>query len=103
MEQYGARTYPTARARDFYDVTMIIQKTGLDVTSDEFVELVREMFSAKEVNVELLSDIGEEREYHRVDWDAVVLAARGDIREFDYYFDFVLEYVGRLLEALGKE
>jgi hypothetical protein len=101
MSSYELRRHPTARARDFYDIHTITASTGLDVTSPEFVALVREVFRAKEVPIELLGQMSEYREFHRHDWPAVQDAVRGAIQDFDFYFEFVLERAARLQKALG--
>ena len=44
----------------------------------------------------LLNNIVREREFHRPDWHSVVDATAGDLRDFDFYFDFVIGAVDRL-------
>jgi hypothetical protein len=58
--------------------------------------LVSSAFKAKEVPVELISLIGEQREYHRPDWPAVRDAVAGTVEGFDYYFDFLIEQLEKL-------
>jgi hypothetical protein len=58
--------------------------------------LIRAIFAAKGVPLYLLSRIAEYREFHRPDWPKVRDAVSGRIREFDFYFDFVLQEVERL-------
>ena len=75
---------------------------GIDLAAPDNIELVRLIFGAKRVPPALLGKIAGEREFHRSDWQSVISATKGDLRDFDYYFDFVIEQVKRL-EPLWME
>src|SRR5262249_54311202 len=94
MPEYFPNRTRSARASDFYDIHALIVEGGVDLGSDE--DLVRAIFAAKEVPLALLGRIGEHREFHRVDWPRVRDSVSGDLRDFDFYFDFVLDRVNRL-------
>lgn len=97
MPQYALNLTPCARARDFYDIHLIILETGVDLSSAENKDLLRHIFEAKEVPINLLQLIAVQREFHRPDWDSVRLSIAHDgLEEFDFYFDFVLEQVAQL-------
>jgi len=102
MPDYGLRGYATPRARDFYDVHLIVSKTGMRLNTPELLALARHIFAAKEVPIKLLVKIGEYREFHRPDWDNVKASTTEQLRDFDYYFDSVLEIVASM-EALWNE
>ncbi len=102
MGAYQQRRYRQARARDFYDIFIIIRERQLDLSAPENLALVAPVFAAKEVPLSLLSRIGEEREFHRDDWSSVQATVSGALEPFDFYFDFVVELV-RGLEASGIE
>ncbi len=72
MPEYGMRGHGTARARDFYDIHQILTKTGIDLTTADNFKMIRNVFAA------------------------------GNIEEFDYYFDFVVQEADRL-ESLWVE
>jgi hypothetical protein len=100
MPGYRLNRSPSARARDFFDIHLIVQQTGTDLGSAENQDLLRNIFAAKEVPIEFLQLIAEQREFHRPDWDSVRRSiAQDGLETFDFYFDFVLEQVA-LLEAL---
>ena len=40
---------PSPRARDFFDIHLIVSKTDVNLTSAENLELARQIFAAKEV------------------------------------------------------
>lgn len=103
MPEYPLNRIPSARARDFFDIHLIITVTGTVLSSAENRDLLKNIFSAKEVPVGLLKLIANQREFHRPDWDSVRLSvAHGVLESFDFYFDFVLEQVS-LLKALWEE
>ena len=96
MPEYAQRTRPNARARDFYDIWCALAATGLNLSAPQNTDLLRHIFAAKEVPLRLLASIGEQREFHRPDWPAVVASVAGSVEEFDFYFDFVAEKVQAL-------
>jgi predicted nucleotidyltransferase component of viral defense system len=95
MPEYQVLRRPgKARARDFYDIHLLVTKAGVDLRSD--LDLLRKIFAAKDVPLPLLSKISETREFHRPDWPAVIASVNETVEEFDFYFDFVLSEVSRL-------
>lgn len=96
MPEYKHVGRPSARARDFYDIYLVTTKLGLDVGSSENQDLARRIFAAKHVPLSLLGKAVGQREFHRLDWPAVVNTAGERVEEFDFYFDYVLSLVERL-------
>ena len=96
MPDYPHKGRPSPRARDFYDIHSVVSNLGIDLASEENLEIARHMFAVKVVPLSLLPRIREYREFHRPDWPSVRDAAAGAIEEFDFYFDFVLAQVERL-------
>lgn len=79
------------RARDFFDIFIIVTKTGLRLGSSENLDLIKMIFAAKEVPISLLGKLAQQRAYHRNDWPNVRATVAETLREFDFYFDFVLQ------------
>jgi hypothetical protein len=102
MPEYEHRGRPTPRARDFYDIQRVVATVNVHLADIQNLELVRHIFAAKRVPVELLARIKDTREFHRVDWPAVVESTAGALEEFDYYFESVISEVERL-ESLWME
>ena len=108
MPEYGPvvhRKRPgAARARDFLDIHTLITHFKLDITAPKNLELLKLIFKAKRVPIELLGKIGGFREFHRADFKSVVDTVKPGValRDFDFYFDFVLQQADRLLKALGN-
>lgn len=74
------------RARDFFDIFM----------------LIRIIFAAKDVPTSLLGNLAQQREYHRLDWPNVRTTVAEPLKEFDFYFDFVLQEIEPLLSLWIK-
>jgi hypothetical protein len=102
MPEYKLRRNPCARARDFYDIHLIVTQAGVDLGSSENLDLVPPVFAAKEVPLRLIGKIPAQREFHRPDWAAVQTSVRGRLEEFDFYFDFVVAQTA-LLKTLWME
>lgn len=97
MPEYTMKRYPSARARDFYDIQLIASLTGMSFNSPENLDLVRHIFAAKEVPLTLLEKIKDQKEFHRPDWDNVKVSSNNPkLGEFDDYFDFVVERVNSM-------
>ena len=97
MPEYSPNRTPSARARDFFDIYQIYAITGLRIGSQENKKLLRHIFAAKDVPLDFLQLIAAQREFHRPDWDSVRLSINNDkLKEFDFYFDFVVEEVTSL-------
>jgi len=102
MPEYAKRGHPVARARDFYDIYTILESTHAALNSAENLRLISEIFRAKDVDVKLIKNICDFREFHRPDWPSVQLSVTGELKDFDFYFDFVLQEV-ELLKILWVE
>lgn len=100
MPEYSIKSGSRARARDFYDIHAVMTKTNIALS--ENLELIKNIFMAKEVPLELLGRIKEYREFHRPDWDSVRNSVVDLISSFDFYFDYVVCQVEEL-ESLWVE
>jgi selenophosphate synthetase-related protein len=100
MPEYELRPYAKPRARDFYDIRTIIKAGNIDIAAPENIELVKHIFEAKEVPLNLLGKIKDTRDFHVADWEAVKQSTSGEIEEFDFYFDYVVREVNKL-KAVG--
>lgn len=87
-----------ARARDFLDIHTLVTERKLDMASQDNRELLSAVFAAKKVPLALLSKIKDYREFHRADFPAVKATVKAgvEIREFDFYFEYVLDLVQQL-------
>lgn len=86
----------SARARDFYDIHSIVTGAYVDFSRPEFHDLVRAVFEAKTVPLQLLREVKNQRGFHAPDWPKVELAISDTPQSFDFYFDFVVAEVEKL-------
>ena len=106
MKEYDQTVHSpsrAARARDFFDIYTVLQACDVDLTSETSTQLLESIFEAKRVPLAFLANLGEYREYHRPDFDAVkdTVKPEVELQDFDFYFDYVLE-IARSLEILWK-
>lgn len=93
------------RARDVFDVSIAVEHYALDLTTHDGCRLARLIFWAKRVPLDLLGKIRDLREFHRDDFMQVKTAVSStfELKDFDTYFDRVVEIAESLLEALRVE
>lgn len=107
MREYGSIVHRnrtgSARARDFVDIYQLMENFKLDLATAENCLLLRNIFDAKRVPLALLNQLPEYREFHRPDFAAVKATVKAGVvlKEFDFYFDYVLRVWSRL-KALGN-
>lgn len=89
---------PRSRARDFYDIYNLTQSFSIDYTKQENIDLTRHIFDAKRVPIDFYNLLEEQRDFHRGSWDSVLATVdqKEDLKEFDFYFDFVLSQFNHL-------
>lgn len=103
MPAYAHRAKRAPRPRDFYDIHAVATDASCDLAAAAHHALVRNMFAAKEVPLDLVGRIGDDdvRAFHAQEWPAVVATVRGRVESFAFYADFVATEGCRLLAALG--
>lgn len=81
------------RARDIYDICQVFDSRKLNLEKDLLVDI----FKAKRVPLELISNLESLREYNRDNWETVMASIpeedHSTLKSYDYYFDKVLEIV----------
>jgi len=80
------------RPKDFCDIYFIMKCLNVDLTSDSILDLVKGSFTAKKVPFELIPKIREYRNFHSQAFDGVMdtVYSRNDLKDFDFYFDYVV-------------
>jgi len=86
------------RARDFFDIYTIVAMCKVDLLSCENREILAAVFKAKKVPLNFLRKLRSYREYHSEDFVAVKDTVKPTVklRDFDFYFDFVVDICDRL-------
>ncbi len=98
------RSYRTARARDFFDIYTVLEHFNIDLTSTENIDLLKRIFKQKEVSLNSIAGIKDYREYHRKDFAAIqdTVKPHVKLKDYDFYFDYVIDKCGEILKALGE-
>lgn len=104
MPEYEFVKGKKRRARDFYDLFAILEKTAVDFSAPEFQEIISKVFDIKKVPIGLLGRISlpEIREYHETDWISVQDSLGDKSRNFEFYYNYVCSKLERL-ESLWIE
>ncbi len=89
---------PRARARDFYDIWLIMTHFEIDLKKEDNLETIKSIFEAKKVPLDFLGNLSLNKELHLENWKDVkdTLSISEEIEDFDFYFEFVLSKFERL-------
>jgi hypothetical protein len=70
----------------------------VDVASAENQTLLKHIFEAKHVPLEFLQLVAQQRGFHAQNFEAVRATIKPglELESFDFYFDFVLNLIGKL-------
>lgn len=101
MPEYGRLVRSrsqSARAKDFFDIHVLIRHFGIDLSSPSNVETLRCIFLAKHVPLHLLGAVRDQQDFHRQGFAAVRDTVKPGVklRKFEYYFDFVVAQIKKL-------
>ncbi len=82
---------PRPRARDFYDIYLLMDQYGIDPSTKTSKELLTHIFMAKKVPTRFIQYIKDHLDIHRQDWQSVLdtLSAKEEVQSFDFYVDFL--------------
>lgn len=95
MNEYEPRKNNSPRARDFFDIYTTSKAYVLDRTDKkdftDLKELCQNIFEIKEVDMSLLENLEEYRQFHSQSFqkviDSVLENEREELKDFDFYFD----------------
>jgi len=88
----------TPRARDFYDIYVIQNASNFDLSSNENMKLIQNIFGCKKVPLSFLKLIKNYRDFHAAGYDELksTIKANEEVKPFDFYFDFVVDLVNKI-------
>lgn len=89
------------RARDFLDIYTLVETLKLDLLVPKAIDMTREMFRLKRVDLEWLGNIEKYRDFHRQGYPAVqaTVDPKFQLKAYDFYFDYVVVLAGKVLAA----
>ena len=102
--EFIGKSHSTARARDFFDIYTVTEHFMINITTTKNIQLLKDIFIAKQVSLDLIGKVKDYREYHRPDFAAVESTIKPNIilNDFDFYFDYVVDICNGLTKALGE-
>lgn len=102
----GNESGRTERARDFYDIYSVMEKLRPKLFSTNNFVLLASIFRVKNVPLDLITKVKDYKEFHRNGYATLrsTLHASDEIKDFDFYFDFVLEeIVNKIINLWGEK
>lgn len=110
LPDYEYASFEKTRARDLYDIYIAIQKSQSlelreQILSPSNTHILREMFKAKNVSLELLLKVETYREQLKDDFNQRVtpqIADRKNVPEFDFLFEFNIELIKEVYALLEE-
>jgi hypothetical protein len=108
LPEYGdiiRRSYKgKARARDFLDISILIEKRNIDLTTEKNKNIIKEMFNAKRVPLNFLEQIKNYGDFHAPDFASVEATVKQgeELESFYYYFENVVSLIDKLESFWNK-
>ena len=109
MTEYGpivmrAGRPGSPRARDFFDIYILVERFGLDMTSEKALDILQQMFCMKRVPIHFLDLIPEQRNFHAAGAQSLkdTIAPGEELKSFDFYFDYVVGVRDSIQAALNR-
>lgn len=83
---------PRARARDFYDIHLIMEMHEIEPKTEVNLNLILNIFQAKKVPIQLIKEIKNNQAIHADNWQSVkdTISPYERLEDFQYYFDYVV-------------
>lgn len=105
MSVKGDNTGGKPRARDFYDIYLIIDKINVDLLTESNILLLQKIFEVKRVPLSLLARLKDTKDFHKQDYESLKdsILVGEEIKEFDFYFDFVISFCEKLTSLLDEK
>lgn len=90
------------RAKDFYDIYILITHFDVDIFKPECKEMLKSIFAAKKVPLEYMNLVYKYKDRHESGFKAVkaTVSQSEKTESFDYYFDYVIDIFKQLSETL---
>lgn len=94
----------SARPKDFVDIFVLTKALELDLTGEQMQRILTSMFEAKKVPLSFLGLIPSYYEFHLAGFQSVAdtVSPDFDLKEFEVYFNYVLELIDRLKSTWDK-
>jgi hypothetical protein len=87
------------RPRDFFDIYTVCNGKEAEILGDNFLNLLNQVFLAKNTPIRLLADISKYRSWHEDAWPSVRDTAPSAGDDFGPYFDYVVNLANRYIPS----
>jgi predicted nucleotidyltransferase component of viral defense system len=89
------------RARDFYDIYVILELLRVNIYTEENIQLLLKIFGVKRVDISLLRRLRDHQGFHATAFPSLrdTVTDPKQLKDFDFYFDYVIDVTNKL-EAL---
>lgn len=96
---------PKSRARDFFDIYTLINHFKVDLTTQENIDLLKNILAAKKVPIEFIRKISEGKKLHEESYLGLkdTLKANVKLKSFSYYFNFVIKVTEDILSKIENQ
>lgn len=96
LSEYGEivpKFNPRARARDFYDIYLVMEQFNIDPTTPENLEMIANIFHAKKVPLSFIKLLRTNIEFHYENWIDVIstLDSSSSPEPFEFYVQYLLD------------
>lgn len=87
-----------SRARDFFDISILVEHFKIDLNTRENIELIKNIFDAKRVPLSYLLNLAKIKEIQSLGFESVkqTVSKSEDLKDFEYYYT----YVNKLIKEL---
>jgi hypothetical protein len=106
MPEYAAMVHlhPRPRTRDFFDIHHTVNHFAIDLAAPANIDTLRNIFAAKKVPLDSLRKVRCEKDFHAQEFDALKATIRSevDLKEFGFYFDYVVDLCERLADRFRE-
>jgi predicted nucleotidyltransferase component of viral defense system len=91
------------RARDFYDIFMILNKNKIELYNEENQALINHVFECKKVPLHFLTYIKNYRDFHLIGYGGLkdTVKQRELLEPFDFYFEYVTKIAEKLCTLIA--
>lgn len=104
MDEYMPRVCKTARSRDLFDIYILNEKYQIidDELDESKLEILKNIFEIKKVDIRLLSMLEKYRDYHREDFKSLesTIFNTKKLGKYDFYFDYVIRISNIILSKI---
>lgn len=93
---------PKSRARDFFDIYILINHFKVDLTKDENIDLLKNMLAVKKVPIRFLRQISESKNLHEETYGQLrdTLKPSEKLESFEFYFTFLTVLCEQILAKI---